>query len=62
MTSLRAKPPSIIITIQLEERPTVHIVAANSSEEERIREHIAAVPELRLLVETACRLERERAA
>ncbi len=63
MTSLRARPPAIVITLALEQRPAVHIVAANSGEEERIREHIAAQPELRRLVETACRLEsQERAA
>ena len=62
MTSLRARPPAIVITLALEQHPTVHIVAANSGEEGRIREHIATQPDLRWLVETACRLERERAA
>jgi len=59
---MRARPPAIVITLALEQRPSVHIVAANSAEEARIREAIAAQPELRRLVETACRLERERAA
>jgi len=63
VTSLRARPPAIVITLALEQRPSVHLVCANSCEEERIREHIATQPELRELVETACRLEnKERAA
>jgi len=59
---VRSRPPRLIIEIPLEETPSVRIHCANSGEEERLREHIAAQPELRDLVETACRLERERAA
>ena len=59
---MRARPPAIVITLALEQSPSVLFICANSSEEERIREHIAAQPELRQLVEVACRLERERAA
>jgi len=55
---MRARPPAIVITIPLEQRPSIHLVCANSSEEARIREHIAAQPELCELVEAALRLER----
>ncbi|MEJ7569593.1 MAG: hypothetical protein WKF41_15170 [Gaiellaceae bacterium] len=55
---MRARPPLLVITIPLEQRPSIHLVCANSSEEARIREHIAAQPELCELVEAALRLER----
>ncbi len=54
---MRARPPAIVITLALEQRPSVHLVCMNSSEEERIREHIAAQPDLCELVEAALRLE-----
>jgi len=62
VSRLGCSPPSIVITLALEQSPRVHLVCANSSEEQRLREYIATQTDLRELVEVACQLERERAA
>jgi hypothetical protein len=56
------KPPRVVITLGLEERPRVRIFCRDGEEEKRIRNWIETNPQLADIVYRAVELAEERAA